>query len=375
MHEIYRMWHKPFIRAVATILTVWSSALASSWHKASVRPPWVPPLAPRWRHLDGHGEHSKLLGFEMSESQHFCKNVYIRILKYIAQIGPSQMSKLQVTAFNMYANHGGGYIYMLCKRTEFLQCRTDHLSEPIRSSTREQQDAYLKCLDFPRFFEVFVDQAMWFVFMADFPTIQCVQVFDCFQCLFFHSLLNLNLDTVVASRCIWDCFESHVLDFADSQWLEYQEQKDMNATWSSTVKLGGQIQSSMCLWWESSHHGQLPKHEVIVCHFQIVTSKQSQVPSDPSVSVRSLWSPVIAKDYHHSPRGVGSLSQTPRKSPEAPAFVVSSVGETPKLLWLKFFHRTTDICHFQVCPRSLTFLLDFQDPKPTHKHLNHMYIV
>ena len=169
MHEIYRMWHKPFILAVATILTVRSSALASSWHKASVRPPWVPPLAPRWRHLDGHGEHSKLLGFKMFESQHFCKNVYIRILKYIAQIGPSQMSKLQVTAFNMYANHGGGYIYMLCKRTEFLQCRTDHLSEPIRSSTREQQDAYLKCLDFPWFFEVFVDQAMWFCFFGRLP--------------------------------------------------------------------------------------------------------------------------------------------------------------------------------------------------------------
>lgn len=120
---------------------------------------------------------------------------------------------------------------------------------------------------------------MWFVFLADFPTIQCVQVFDCFQCLFFHSLLNLNLDTVVASRCIWDCFESHVLDFADSQWLEYQEQKDMNATWSSTVKLGGQIQSSMCLWWESSHHGQLPKHEVIVCHFQIRQSDLKTISS------------------------------------------------------------------------------------------------
>ena len=172
MHEIYRMWHKPFILAVATILTVWSSALASSWHKASVRPPWVPPLAPRWRHLDGHGEHSKLLGFEMFESQHFCKkclhlNIEIYCILFLIrvttawlrcnthQIGPSQMSKLQVTAFNMYANHGGGYIYMLCKRTEFLQCRTDHLSEPIRSSTREQQDAYLKCLDFPRFFRGF----------------------------------------------------------------------------------------------------------------------------------------------------------------------------------------------------------------------------
>lgn len=51
----------------------------------------------------------------------------------------------QETAFNMYANHGGGYVYMLCKRTDFLQCQKD-LSEPIRSSTREQVDAYLKCL-------------------------------------------------------------------------------------------------------------------------------------------------------------------------------------------------------------------------------------
>jgi len=94
----------------------------------------------------------------------------------------------QVTAFNMYANHGGGYIYMLCKRTEFLQCRTDHLSEPIRSSTREQQDAYLKC--------------------------------------------------------IWDCFESHVLDFADSQWLEYQEQKDMNVTMKPSNREGLPSQST-----------------------------------------------------------------------------------------------------------------------------------
>ena len=57
-----------------------------------------------------------------------------------------QLGTEQETAFNLYANHGGGYIYMLCKRTDFLQCRGSHLSEPIRSSTREQLNAYLKHL-------------------------------------------------------------------------------------------------------------------------------------------------------------------------------------------------------------------------------------
>ncbi|CAK8991975.1 unnamed protein product [Durusdinium trenchii] len=88
----------------------------------------------------------------------------------------------QETAFNLYANHGGGYVYMLCKRDSFLQCRQDHLADPIRGSSQEQVDAYLKC--------------------------------------------------------IWDCFEANVLDFADTQWLEYQAQRDLNVTMKITSKSG-----------------------------------------------------------------------------------------------------------------------------------------
>ena len=47
-------------------------------------------------------------------------------------------------SFARYANHGGGYVYMLCKRDSFLQCRQDHLADPIRGSSQEQVDAYLK---------------------------------------------------------------------------------------------------------------------------------------------------------------------------------------------------------------------------------------
>ncbi|CAL1129089.1 unnamed protein product [Cladocopium goreaui] len=98
----------------------------------------------------------------------------------------------QETAFNLYANHGGGYVYMLCKRTDFLQCQKD-LSEPIRSSTREQVDAYLKC--------------------------------------------------------IWDCFESNVLEFADSQWLEYQEQRDMNVTMKPSSRSEGTLPAQSSWRW------------------------------------------------------------------------------------------------------------------------------
>lgn len=110
------------------------------------------------------------------------------------KVAPPQwpLGSQQETAFNLYANHGGGYVYMLCKRTDFLQCQKD-LSEPIRSSTREQVDAYLKC--------------------------------------------------------IWDCFESNVLEFADSQWLEYQEQRDMNVTMKPSSRSEGTLPAQSSWRW------------------------------------------------------------------------------------------------------------------------------
>eukprot|EP00913_Durusdinium_trenchii_P025817 g24230.t1 len=39
-------------------------------------------------------------------------------------------------------------------------------------------------------------------------------------------------------KCIWDCFEANVLDFADTQWLEYQAQRDLNVTMKITSKSG-----------------------------------------------------------------------------------------------------------------------------------------
>ena len=100
-----------------------------------------------------------------------------------------------------YANHGGGYIYMLCKKTTFEQCRTDHLSEPIRESSRTQVES-------------------WFMSLV-------------YLCEGFHWLLERKADRFCHSedsylKCIWDCFEANVLQFADSQWLEYQGQQDLN---------------------------------------------------------------------------------------------------------------------------------------------------
>ncbi|CAK8992080.1 unnamed protein product [Durusdinium trenchii] len=98
----------------------------------------------------------------------------------------------QETAFNLYANHGGGYIYMLCKRDTFLQCRQDHLADPIRGSSQEQVDAYLKC--------------------------------------------------------IWDCFEANVLEFADTQWMDYQAQRDLNVTMKITSKSGSDTEPEGTTW-------------------------------------------------------------------------------------------------------------------------------
>ena len=138
-------------------------------------------------------------------------------------------------SFVRYANHGGGYIYMLCKRDTFLQCRQDHLADPIRGSSQEQVDAYLKLTCNITFGEI----------------LMCGWLAKCASCSWiplWHVSLSSTLHIIqflcdknpirapssisplfVVRKCIWDCFEANVLEFADTQWMDYQAQRDLNA--------------------------------------------------------------------------------------------------------------------------------------------------
>jgi len=100
----------------------------------------------------------------------------------------------QETGFHLYANHGGGYLYMLCKKTKFDQCKSLHLPSPISGATRAEQDSYLKC--------------------------------------------------------VWDCFEENVLEFVPgSQRLQYQDQEDTYVTISSRNKSANTLPTGS-LWQE-----------------------------------------------------------------------------------------------------------------------------
>jgi len=52
----------------------------------------------------------------------------------------------QETAWNAWVNHGGGYIYMLCKKTNFDSCRDTQLPNNPAQATQSQKDAYLRCV-------------------------------------------------------------------------------------------------------------------------------------------------------------------------------------------------------------------------------------
>jgi len=52
----------------------------------------------------------------------------------------------QETAWNAWVNHGGGYVYMLCKKTDFDSCRDTILPENPAQATQSQKDAYLRCV-------------------------------------------------------------------------------------------------------------------------------------------------------------------------------------------------------------------------------------
>jgi len=52
----------------------------------------------------------------------------------------------QETAWNAYANHSGGYIYMLCKKTDYDACRDTNFPNGSLLANDEQEDAYLNCV-------------------------------------------------------------------------------------------------------------------------------------------------------------------------------------------------------------------------------------
>lgn len=50
------------------------------------------------------------------------------------------------TAWNAWVNHGGGYIYMLCKKSTFDSCRDTELPGNSAQATESQKEAYLSCV-------------------------------------------------------------------------------------------------------------------------------------------------------------------------------------------------------------------------------------
>lgn len=89
----------------------------------------------------------------------------------------------QETGWNAYANHSGGYIYMLCKKTDYDGCRDMHFPNGASQATAEQEDAYL--------------------------------------------------------QCVWDCFESTTLDWVPgSQKVQYQDDACTYASTDALTKVG-----------------------------------------------------------------------------------------------------------------------------------------
>jgi len=64
------------------------------------------------------------------------------------KVTPPTWSKgsVQETAWNAWANHGGGHIYMLCKKTSFDACRNAYLPSNPAQATQGQKDNYLTCI-------------------------------------------------------------------------------------------------------------------------------------------------------------------------------------------------------------------------------------
>ena len=56
------------------------------------------------------------------------------------------IGSVENTAWNAYANHGGGYIYSLCKRDHFDACRSSHLPSDVNAATESETESYLHCV-------------------------------------------------------------------------------------------------------------------------------------------------------------------------------------------------------------------------------------
>jgi len=56
-----------------------------------------------------------------------------------------EIGSAQNTAWNAYANHGGGYVYSLCKREKFDECRSI-LPPDVYAATESEEQSYLDCV-------------------------------------------------------------------------------------------------------------------------------------------------------------------------------------------------------------------------------------
>jgi len=65
-----------------------------------------------------------------------------------ASINPPEWSKgsVEEVGWNAWINHGGGDIFMLCKKTDFDHCRDTLLPTNLIEATKTQSDAYLLCV-------------------------------------------------------------------------------------------------------------------------------------------------------------------------------------------------------------------------------------
>lgn len=108
-----------------------------------------------------------------------------------ATITPPEWAKgsSQDVGWNAWVNHGGGDIFMLCKKTDFDACRTDYLPISLHTITEQAREDYLSC--------------------------------------------------------VWGCFESQTLEFDDTafQKLQYQDDKCSYVSINAIEKVGKDFNS------------------------------------------------------------------------------------------------------------------------------------
>jgi len=89
----------------------------------------------------------------------------------------------QDVAWNAWVNHAGGDVFMLCKKSEFDECRDNHLGDNPLVATTQQKESYLDC--------------------------------------------------------VWNCFESETLEFADTdQKLQFKDDPCTYVTMDAVEKVG-----------------------------------------------------------------------------------------------------------------------------------------